>query len=153
MTQALARLASIARSKARQQLGTAGPAETRTRTSTRRTPLCVQATVLYARWQRCGQGRLALAGGCACLSSAPVQIEGLDGMILDHLHRRFAKRPRLSNRLEEALRQADQGQQGLSELLQALAYPECDLPARDLRALIEALEICIASIEEHAPTR
>lgn len=153
MKQALARLASAARSKARRQLGSTGPVKTGTRTSTGRTPLCVQATVLYARWQRCGQGRLALAGSCACLSSAPVQIEGLDSMILDHLYRRFAKRPRLSNRLEQALRQADQGQQGLSELLQALAHPDYDLHARDLRLLIEALEICIASIEEHAPTR
>ena len=55
-----------------------------------RNSLCVRATLLFARWQRCGQGRIGLALGCVCAGDAAIDVAMLDGMILDHLQQRFA---------------------------------------------------------------
>ena len=50
---------------------------------------CVRAAMLFARWQRCGMGRISLMNGCACGIDAAIEIGGLEAMILDHLLQRF----------------------------------------------------------------
>jgi hypothetical protein len=114
-----------------------------------RNSLCVSATLLFARWQRCGQGRIGLALGCVCAGDAAIDVAMLDGMILDHLQQRFGHQPRLAGLIAPALAQADQGQRALSELLQTLAQPGHDLRPREWSELLEALHTSIASIEEH----
>ena len=78
---------------------------------------CVRAAMLFARWQRCGMGRISLMNGCACGIDAAIEIGGLDAMILDHLLQRFVHRPGLTQLLQPALAQADAGRQALSALL------------------------------------
>ncbi len=114
---------------------------------------CVRATLLFARWQRCGMGRISLMNGCACGIDAAIEIGGLDAMILDHLRNRFAQRPGLVHLLTPALAQADAGRHALSDMLQSLAQPDNELTTAELSALLDALGISIASIEEHSAMR
>ena len=114
---------------------------------------CVRAAMLFARWQRCGMGRISLMNGCACGIDAAIEIGGLDAMILDHLLQRFLHQPGLAQLLQPALAQADAGRQALSDMLQNLAQPDNALTTADLSALLDALGISIASIEEHSAMR
>ena len=114
---------------------------------------CVRATLLFARWQRCGMGRISLMNGCACGIDAASEIGGLDAMILDHLLQRFLHQPGLAQLLQPALAQADAGRNALSDMLQNLAQPDNALTTADLSALLDALGISIASIEEHSAMR
>ena len=114
---------------------------------------CVRATLLFARWQRCGMGRISLMNGCACGIDAAIEIGGLDAMILDHLLQRFLHQPGLAQLLQPALAQADAGRNALSDMLQRLAQPDNALTTADLSALLDALGISIASIEEHSAMR
>jgi hypothetical protein len=114
---------------------------------------CVRATLLFARWQRCGMGRISLMNGCACGIDAAIEIGGLDAMILDHLRNRFAQHPGLVRLLTPALAQADAGRHALSDMLQSLAQPDNALTTAELSALLDALGISIASIEEHSAMR
>ena len=114
---------------------------------------CVRATLLFARWQRCGMGRISLMNGCACGIDAAIEIGGLDAMILDHLRNRFAQQPGLVHLLTPALAQADAGRHALSDMLQSLAQPDNELTTAELSALLDALGISIASIEEHSAMR
>ena len=100
---------------------------------------CVRAAMLFARWQRCGMGRISLMNGCACGIDAAIEIGGLDAMILDLL--------------TPALAQADAGRHALSDMLQNLAQPDNELTTAELSALLDALGISIASIEEHSAMR
>ena len=114
---------------------------------------CVRATLLFARWQRCGMGRISLMNGCACGIDAAIEIGGLDAMILDHLLQRFLHQPGLAQLLQPALAQADAGRNALSDMLQRLAQPDNELTTADLSTLLDALGISIASIEEHSAMR
>ena len=114
---------------------------------------CVRAAMLFARWQRCGMGRISLMNGCACGIDAAIEIGGLDAMILDHLLQRFLHQPGLAQLLQPALAQADAGRNALSDMLQRLAQPDNALTTADLSALLDALGISIASIEEHSAMR
>ena len=114
---------------------------------------CVRAAMLFARWQRCGMGRISLMNGCACGIDAALEIGGLDAMILDHLLQRFLHQPGLAQLLQPALAQADAGRNALSDMLQNLAQPDNALTTADLSALLDALGISIASIEEHSAMR
>ena len=114
---------------------------------------CVRATVLFARWQRCGMGRISLMNGCACGIDAAIEIGGLDAMILDHLLQRFVHRPGLAQLLQAALAQADAGRQALSDLLECVAQPHNALTTPEMNTLLDALSISIASIEEHSAMR
>ena len=114
---------------------------------------CVRAAMLFARWQRCGMGRISLMNGCACGIDAAIEIGGLDAMILDHLLQRFVHRPGLAQLLQLALAQADAGRHALSALLEALAQPHNPLTTPDMNTLLDALSISIASIEEHSAMR
>lgn len=114
---------------------------------------CVRATLLFARWQRCGMGRISLMNGCACGIDAAIEIGGLDAMILDHLRNRFDQHPGLVRLLTPALAQADAGRHALSDMLQSLAQPDNALTTADLRTLLDALSISIASIEENSAMR
>ena len=114
---------------------------------------CVRAAMLFARWQRCGMGRISLMNGCACGIDAAIEIGGLDAMILDHLLQRFLHQPGLAQLLQPALAQADAGRNALSDMLQNLAQPDNALTTADLSALLDALGISIASIEEHSAMR
>ena len=113
----------------------------------------MRATVLFARWQRCGMGRISLMNGCACGIDAAIEIGGLDAMILDHLLQRFAHRTGLAPVLQAALAQADAGRQALSDLLECVAQPHNALTTPDMNALLDALSVSIASIEEHSAMR
>ena len=114
---------------------------------------CVRATVLFARWQRCGMGRISLMNGCACGIDAAIEIGGLDAMILDHLLQRFAHRPGLAPVLQSALDQADAGRHALSDLLECVSQPDNALTTPDMNTLLDALSVSIASIEEHSAMR
>ena len=114
---------------------------------------CVRATLLFARWQRCGMGRISLMNGCACGIDAAIDIGGLDAMILDHLLQRFSNRAGLAPVLQAALAQADAGRQALSDLLECVAQPHNALTTPDMNALLDALSVSIASIEEHSAMR
>ena len=114
---------------------------------------CVRATLLFARWQRCGMGRISLMNGCACGIDAAIDIGGLDAMILDHLLQRFVHRPGLAPVLQAALAQADAGRQALSDLLECVAQPHNGLTTPDMNTLLDALSVSIASIEEHSAMR
>ena len=114
---------------------------------------CVRATLLFARWQRCGMGRISLMNGCACGIDAAIDIGGLDAMILDHLLQRFVHQPGLAQLLQPALAQADAGRQALSDLLECVAQPHNALTTPDMNALLDALSVSIASIEEHSAMR
>ena len=114
---------------------------------------CVRATLLFARWQRCGMGRISLMNGCACGIDAAIEIGGLDAMILDHLLQRFVHRLGLAPVLQAALAQADAGRQALSGLLECVAQPHNALTTPDMNTLLDALSISIASIEEHSAMR
>ena len=114
---------------------------------------CVRAAMLFARWQRCGMGRISLMNGCACGIDAAIEIGGLDAMILDHLLNRFAQQPGLAHLLTPAVAQADAGRHALSDMLQSLAQPDNELTTAELSALLDALGISIASIEEHSAMR
>ena len=114
---------------------------------------CVRAAMLFARWQRCGMGRISLMNGCACGIDAAIEIGGLDAMILDHLLQRFLHQPGLAQLLQPALAQADAGRNALSDMLQRLAQPDNALTTAVLSALLDALGISIASIEEHSAMR
>ena len=114
---------------------------------------CVRAAMLFARWQRCGMGRISLMNGCACGIDAAIEIGGLDAMMLDHLLQRFLHQPGLAQLLQPALAQADAGRNALSDMLQNLAQPDNALTTADLSALLDALGISIASIEEHSAMR
>ena len=155
MKQALSQLAASQRRRARAAAQTEPAAAVRRRPRTHAGPaldrnsLCVRATLLFARWQRCGQGRIGLALGCVCAGDAAIDVAMLDGMILDHLQQRFGHQPRLAGLIAPALAQADQGQRALSDLLQTLAQPGHDLRPREWSELLEALHTSIASIEEH----
>ncbi|MEI7785778.1 MAG: hypothetical protein WCK08_15420 [Betaproteobacteria bacterium] len=153
MKQALSQLAARARRSARATAGAAPALTRRSRAAagpaTDRSSLCVRATLLFARWQRCGQGRIGLAMGCVCAGEAAIDVALLDGMILDHLLQRFAGQARLHHLLGSALSQADQGQRALAELLQTLAQPHHGLRPREWSDLLDALHTSIASIEEH----
>ena len=118
-----------------------------------RTSACLHATALFARWQRCGMGRISLMNGCACGIDAAIEIGGLDAMILDHLLQRFVHRPGLAQLLQPALAQADAGRHALSALLEALAQPHNPLTTTDMNTLLDALSISIGSIEEHSAMR
>ena len=118
-----------------------------------RTSECLRATLLFTRWQRCGMGRISLMNGCACGIDAAIEIGGLDAMILDHLLQRFVHRPGLTQLLQPALAQADAGRHALSDMLQSLAQPDNELTTAELSALLDALGISIASIEEHSAMR
>ena len=91
--------------------------------------------------------------GCACGIDAAIEIGGLDAMILDHLLQRFLHQPGLAQLLQPALAQADAGRNALSDMLQRLAQPDNALTTADLSALLDALGISIASIEEHSAMR
>jgi hypothetical protein len=114
---------------------------------------CVRATLLFARWQRCGMGRISLMNGCACGIDAAIEIGGLEAMILDHLLQRFVHRPGLAPVLQAALAQADTGRQALSDLLECVAQPHNALTTPDMNTLLDALSVSIASIEEHSAMR
>jgi hypothetical protein len=155
MKQALSQLATRARRSAR-VAADAAPARTRRPRAaaggaTDRSSLCVRATLLFARWQRCGQGHIGLAMGCVCAGEASLDMAQLDGMILDHLQQRFAQRPRVVGLIGPALSQADLGldQRPLAELLQTLAQTGHGLRPREWAELLDALHNSIASIEEH----
>ena len=114
---------------------------------------CVRAAMLFARWQRCGMGRISLMNGCACGIDAAIEIGGLDAMILDHLLQRFLHQPGLAQLLQPALAQADAGRQALSDLLECVAQPHNALTTPDMNTLLDALSVSIASIEEHSAMR
>jgi len=155
MKQALSQLAANERRRARVAAAGAPAPATRRRPSAARSPglepgiLCVRATLLFARWQRCGQGRIGLPMGCLCAGEAAIDTALLDGMILDHMQQRFAHRPPLAGLIGPALIQADQGQRALAQLLQTLAQPHHGLSPREWGELLDALNTSIASIEEH----
>lgn len=156
MKQALAQLGAAQRA---QQRRTPSAARSSARQPHRgvpaldRTSECLRATALFARWQRCGMGRISLMNGCACGIDAAIEIGGLDAMILDHLRNRFAQQPGLVHLLTPALAQADAGRHALSDMLQSLAQPDNELTTAELSALLDALGISIASIEEHSAMR
>ena len=159
MKQALSQLAARARRSARAAADAAPALSRRPRAAagraSDRSSLCVRATLLFARWQRCGQGRIGLAMGCLCAGEASLDMAQLDGMILDHLQQRFAHRPRVAGLIGPALAQADEdsgagrGQRPLAELLQTLAQTGHGLRPREWAELLDALHTSIASIEEH----
>ena len=153
MKQALAELGAAQR---KQNLRTRrAPAQSSRSTSKAldRASECVRASLLFARWQRCGLGRISLMNGCACGIDAAIEIGALDAMILDHLLQRFAAHPALTAVLRPALAQADAGRNALSDMLQYLAQPHSDVPLPDMSALLDALGVSIASIEDHSAMR
>ena len=153
MKQALAQLGAAQRAKlGRTQRAHARPSRGSANGLDRHSE-CVRAAMLFARWQRCGMGRISLMNGCACGIDAAIEIGGLDAMILDHLLQRFLHQPGLAQLLQPALAQADAGRNALSDMLQNLAQPDNALTTADLSALLDALGISIASIEEHSAMR
>ena len=112
MKQALAQLGAAQRAQQRRAPPAARPSARKAHGGVQaldRNGECVRATLLFARWQRCGMGRISLMNGCACGIDAAIEIGGLDAMILDHLLQRFAHRPGLLPVLQAALAQADAG--------------------------------------------
>ena len=156
MKQALAQLGAAQRAQQRRAPPAARPSSRKAHGGVQaldRNGECVRATLLFARWQRCGMGRISLMNGCACGIDAAIEIGGLDAMILDHLLQRFVHRPGLTQLLQPALAQADAGRQALSALLECVAQPDNELTTAELSALLDALGISIASIEEHSAMR
>ena len=156
MKQALAQLGAAQRAQQRRAPPAARPSARKAHGGVQaldRNGECVRATLLFARWQRCGMGRISLMNGCACGIDAAIEIGGLDAMILDHLLQRFLHQPGLAQLLQPALAQADAGRNALSDMLQNLAQPDNALTTADLSALLDALGISIASIEEHSAMR
>ena len=156
MKQALAQLGAAQRAQQRRTPPAARPSARKAHGGVQaldRNGECVRATLLFARWQRCGMGRISLMNGCACGIDAAIEIGGLDAMILDHLLQRFLHQPGLAQLLQPALAQADAGRNALSDMLQNLAQPDNALTTADLSALLDALGISIASIEEHSAMR
>jgi hypothetical protein len=115
--------------------------------------MCLRATTLFARWQRCGMGRISLMNGCACGIDAAIEIGGLDAMILDHLLQRFVHSPGLAQLLQPALAQADAGRHALSATARSTGSAAQSLTTPDMNTLLDALSISIASIEEHSAMR
>ena len=156
MKQALAQLGAAQRAQQRRAPSAARPSARQPHRGVPthdRTSECLRATLLFARWQRCGMGRISLMNGCACGIDAAIEIGGLDAMILDHLLQRFLHQPGLAQLLQPALAQADAGRNALSDMLQRLAQPDNALTTADLSALLDALGISIASIEKHSAMR
>jgi hypothetical protein len=156
MKQALAQLGAAQRAQQRRAPPVARPSARKAHGGVQaldRNGECVRATLLFARWQRCGMGRISLMNGCACGIDAASEIGGLDAMILDHLLQRFVHRPGLAQLLQPALAQADAGRQALSDLLECVAQPHNALTTPDMNALLDALSVSIASIEEHSAMR
>ena len=153
MKQALAQLGAAQRAQQRRAPPAARPSARKAHGGLDRHSECVRAAMLFARWQRCGMGRISLMNGCACGIDAAIEIGGLDAMILDHLRNRFAQQPGLVHLLTPALAQADAGRHALSDMLQSLAQPDNELTTAELSALLDALGISIASIEEHSAMR
>jgi len=156
MKQALAQLGAAQRAQQRRAPPVARPSARKAHGGVQaldRNGECVRATLLFARWQRCGMGRISLMNGCACGIDAAIEIGGLDAMILDHLLQRFAHRPGLLPVLQAALAQADAGRQALSDLLQGVSQPQNALTTPDMNTLLDALSVSIASIEEHSAMR
>jgi hypothetical protein len=156
MKQALAQLGAAQRAQQRRAPPAARPSARKAHGGVQaldRNGECVRATLLFARWQRCGMGRISLMNGCACGIDAAIEIGGLDAMILDHLLQRFVHRPGLTQLLQPALAQADAGRQALSALLECVAQPHNALTTPDMNTLLDALSISIASIEEHSAMR
>ena len=156
MKQALAQLGAAQRAQQRRAPPAARPSARKAHGGVQaldRNGECVRATLLFARWQRCGMGRISLMNGCACGIDAAIEIGGLDAMILDHLLQRFVHRPGLAQLLQPALAQADAGRQSLSDLLECVAQPHNALTTPDMNTLLDALSVSIASIEEHSAMR
>ena len=156
MKQALAQLGAAQRAQQRRAPPAARPSARKAHGGVQaldRNGECVRATLLFARWQRCGMGRISLMNGCACGIDAAIEIGGLDAMILDHLLQRFVHRPGLAQLLQAALAQADAGRQALSDLLECVAQPHNALTTPEMNTLLDALSISIASIEEHSAMR
>ena len=156
MKQALAQLGAAQRAQQRRAPPAARPSARKAHGGVQaldRNGECVRATLLFARWQRCGMGRISLMNGCACGIDAAIEIGGLDAMILDHLLLRFAHRPGLLPVLQAALAQADAGCQALSDLLEGVSQPHNALTTPDMNTLLDALSVSIASIEEHSAMR
>ena len=156
MKQALAQLGAAQRAQQRRAPPAARPSARKAHGGVQaldRNGECVRATLLFARWQRCGMGRISLMNGCACGIDAAIEIGGLDAMILDHLLQRFLNQPGLAQLLQPALAQADAGSQALSDLLECVAQPHNALTTPDMNTLLDALSVSIASIEEHSAMR
>ena len=106
-----------------------------------------QALMLCGRWLRVSRRGLAMGGSCGCSFDSMIESGQLDDLLFEHCLERFTNRPPLQQWLRtHAARPASRR---IDRLLQDLAEGTNPLPLADTRAFMHALEVSIASIEEH----
>ena len=124
--------------------------------------IAVYALQLLGRWQRVRNGHLAFSAGCACTYGGSIDLTEFDELILDYLRNQFAQDAAVSAFITQRASTAPGRPASLSVLLQALAAPGAAarraagpaplrLAAEQGRAVLQALEGSIASIEEQHP--
>ena len=131
--------------------------------------IAVYALQLLGRWQRVRNGHLAFSAGCACTYGGSIDLTEFDELILDYLRNKFRQDAAVSAFLTQRACAAPGQPERLSVLLQALAAPVAAvvtaaatarrapgkapmlLAAAQTRAVLQALESSIASIEEQHP--
>ncbi len=136
-------------------------------TAATETSIAVDALGLLGRWQRVRNGHLAFTSGCACSFGGSIDLAEFDELIVDYLQQKFARDPAVTAFIAACARAApgqpgQPGQSGhLGRVLHALARTAtragmkadsaAGLTAEQARAVLEALEGSIASIEEQHP--
>lgn len=126
--------------------------------------IAVGALALLGRWQRVRNGHLAFTTGCACSFGGSIDLAEFDELIVDYLQQKFARDSTVTAFIADCAGAASgqPGQPGhLGRVLQALARPgttagtragtPASLAAEQARAVLQALEGSIASIEEQHP--
>ena len=106
-----------------------------------------QALMLCGRGLRVSRRGLAMGGSCGCSFDPVIESGQLDDLLFEHCLERFTNRPPLQQWLKTHA--AKPAPRRIDRLLQDLAQGTSPLPAADTRAFMQALEVSIASIEEH----
>jgi hypothetical protein len=106
-----------------------------------------QALILCGRWLRVSRRGLAMGGNCGCNFDTVIESGQLDDLLFEHCIQRFNDRPALHRWLQSHATQGSQRR--IDRLLQTLAQDPTALRPADSRAFMQALEVSIASIEEH----
>lgn len=106
-----------------------------------------QALMLCGRWLRVSRRGLALGNSCGCSFDVAIESGQLDELLFAHCIERFTHRPPLLKWLQSHA--ASRRARRIDHLLQELAEGTVTLPPTDTREFMRALEVSIASIEEH----
>ena len=131
--------------------------------------IAVYALQLLGRWQRVRNGHLAFSAGCACTYGGSIDLSEFDELILDYLRNKFSQDAAVIAFIAQRACAAPGQPERLSVLLQALTTPAAAtagaavtvrrapgnapalLAAKQARAVLQALEGSVASIEEQHP--